>query len=143
MNESELRQMQREQRSAAQFDALCEGLKGERFIVMRLAEAHGRCAFVQTPTGLRNTAQMLGNASARVEPGAYLVFDNGGEIGVERINSGEIPRFVPSERWVGGLLAPVGPLTLLSWVCQALAARGLPSDPPFDFSENLDAEIAD
>jgi len=51
----------------------------------------------------------------------FAVWDNGGEIGVERLNSGDIPWFVPTTQ---RCRRHVGPATLLVWLLQLLRGQG-------------------
>jgi len=60
----------------------------------------------------------------------FLLWDNGGEWGVERVNSGELARFVPT-CWFG---CPRGPLIMLARVLAVLRGEEV------DWQMNLDEQ---
>jgi hypothetical protein len=53
----------------------------------------------------------------------WAIWDNSGELGIDRVNSGELPRFIPTEQES----RQVGPLTLLCWVVDTMR------NEPIDF----------
>ena len=86
-------------------DDLAAKLIGERFLVRRFVNPGEILAGV--PAG-----------SKWFKSGAWFsIWDNGGEIGVELVNSGGLPRFTPSRIETG----TVGPLTLFTRVLTLIA----------------------
>ncbi len=101
---------------------------GMEVSVARVAE-HLRAEgfYVSTFEG-RHTYMVEARPMTEARSGRFLVWDNGGEIGVELINSGELARFVPT-RWFG---RPVGPITMLVRLKTVLRGEEV------DWEENLD-----
>jgi hypothetical protein len=106
---------------------LARGLRLERFYVTA----------VGTTALLVNAPPLHAHVPAGIR---FMVWDNGGEIGVERINLDPIPRFFPL-RWFG---VPLGSLEILNRTITAMAGEPITyGDAPLDWAHDYrDGESA-